>query len=413
MMILLLLFNSLLEGVFYLFYPIWYLLLKSKGYLGALNSEGEDIHKGILFHAASMGEVAAVMPLILKICAQKPKIEIGITTSTVTGLKMARQISPGVKAWLSAIDTLNLRNKQLRKINPGLICIVETEIWPNMLAYAARKRIPVIFLNARLSERSLSRYRLIKVLLSELGKPVRKIAAQSDEDAKRFAKLFNRPIINAGNLKFCLGLKDYPASQLRTEWGFSQNDLILCFGSSRPGEEALILSVWSELANQYANLKLIIAIRHPKRIEELKELFSAYPSRFYSAISQISDAKPILVIDSLGVLDKAYAICDIAIVGGSFYNFGGHNPLEPAFYSKAIIMGPYYHSCRDSVNKLNVGGGIILSNKDLLKQDLLALISEPAKRTELGINAKKVLTENAQALDIHYNEVMKIMGEKE
>jgi len=413
MKISLLVFNLLLESIYYLFFPIWYLLMLSKGYTQAIKCNGNNLGKGILFHAASMGEVAAVKPLILKITTENPDIQVGITTVTLSGLLQAASISSKVQAWLSVLDVKQLRKRQLDRINPGMICIVETEIWPNMLLQAKKQGIKVLFLNARISDKSLSRYKLLSALIRTIEDPVKKILAQSKKDASRFSQIFGKETINAGNLKFCLALPDYSSQELRAAWGFGNEDLIICFGSSRPGEEEIILKAWKELYRTIPHLKLIIAIRHPKRIDELQSLLSSYPLKYYSTLkSDIPSSSPILFIDSLGVLDKAYAICDIAIVGGSFFDFGGHNPLEPAYYAKPILIGPYHHSCRDSVKKLSTDKGIIISDNDKLLQDLETLCANPGLRKQIGDNAKKVLTKNATALEIHYREVIKAYREE-
>jgi 3-deoxy-D-manno-octulosonic-acid transferase len=413
MKILLLIFNLLLEFVYYLFFPFWFLLMLSKGYTQAIKCNGDNLGKGILFHAASMGEVAAIKPLILKIAEQNPEIKLGITTVTLSGLQQASSISPKVQAWLSVLDVKHLREKQLAKINPGLICIVETEIWPNMLLQAAKQGMKVLFLNARISDISMSRYKSLSALIRKIEKPVRKILAQSEEDSTKFSQIFGKETINAGNLKFCLALPDYSSQEIRMAWGFSETDLIICFGSSRPGEEEMMLSAWKALLGTIPPLKLIIAIRHPKRIDELQGLLGNYPVKYYSSLKKDGpNLSPILFIDSLGVLDKAYAICDIAIVGGSFFDFGGHNPLEPAYYAKPILIGPYHHSCRDSVKKLSLDNGIIISDKDKLVQDLQTLCDDPVYCKQIGGNAKKVLTKNATALETHYREVIKVFREE-
>jgi 3-deoxy-D-manno-octulosonic-acid transferase len=399
-------FTIVLEAIFFLCYPFIYLLLRRKNYLDAIHVKGFNTNRGVLFHAASMGEVAAVKPLILELLKSQPDQELCITTSTTTGLNQAKAISPKVKAFLSTLDIPHLRNRQLNLINPSLICIVETEIWPNMLAWSSKNRIPIVFVNARMTERSLHRYLPLKSFLRFLGKEIHSIYAQSEADASRYKQLFSKPVFVAGNLKITTRLTDYNAIELRKSWGYGQDDLILCWGSSRPGEEALLISLWPQLKTEIPNLKLIIAIRHPQRLSEVLPLLT---NSSYCLYSLAESGKDILIIDKLGVLDQAYAICDLAIVGGSFYDFGGHNPLEPAYYAKAIIMGNFYATCEDSVKKLLEAKGILISDANSLGDDIIRVLNDTALRCKMGEMAKKVLTENSHSLETHLYAIESLM----
>lgn len=394
------LFNTLLEAIIILFYPIVYIILRLRNYLPAIIAEGSDTHKGILFHAASMGEVNSIRPLVLELLDKHPDASICITTSTMTGLKLAKGISPRICAYLSVLDVPHLRKKQLSLINPGLICIVETEIWLNMLSWASKHNVPVLFLNARMSEKSFGKYYQLRNLLRLVSKSIVAIHAQSEDDTRRFEKVLSKPVYNSGNLKYALKLHDYNPEQKREEWGFTAEDFILCCGSSRPGEEALILSMLPNLLKRIPKLKLIIAIRHPQRTSEVIRLFGEVTYRLYSSLvgGQLQ-MESVLLIDCLGVLEQAYAICDLAIVGGSFFDFGGHNPLEPAYYAKPIIIGEYYHSCKDSVKRLLVGKGIVVSDVEKLEKDIFMLAQNVGLRNSLGKSAKQVLQDNSLALE--------------
>lgn len=395
------LYNAVLEAIYLLCYPFVYVLTGIKHYRGAMQAHGISCHKGILIHAASMGEVNAIKPLVLRLLQDYPELMISITTNTLTGLNQAANISLRVNAQLACFDVYHLRKKQLSSIDPSLICIVETEIWPNLLAWAANNKIPVMFLNARMSQLSLSRYLRIKSIFRLLEKSIVGILAQSGEDANRFARLFSVPVTDAGNIKFALQLPDYEPEQIRQEWGFTEQDFILTWGSSRPREEALLLSLLPLLRSRIPSLKLIIAIRHPQRLAEVQALLNDSDYRLFSQQKQSSRAEEITVIDVMGVLDKAYSICDLAIVGGSLFDFGAHNPLEPAYYAKAIIIGSYHQSCKESVKRLQQGEAIIVSDADKLEQDILRLAADAELRHKMGTNAKKVLTLNSSALENH------------
>ena len=395
---LILLAELILELVFWLGFPLYYPILLYKKYTAAINPKFADSKGGILIHAASVGEINALKILLVRLRELYPDTQLVITTTTVTGLKAASAIDPALQTGLSVLDVWHLRKKQLDQINPGLICIMETEIWFNVLAWAKLKRCPLLFLNARISERSLQHYTKIRPLLDLVSPAIKEIMAQTEADAKRFRKLFKAPVSNAGNLKYALDLPVYNNSEIRQQWGYNLDNFILVWGSSRPGEEALIVSLLPLLHRHIPKLKLILAIRHPKRIHDVLKLI---PDHKYSLFSKAESAHDLHIIDELGHLNQAYAICDLAIVGGSFFDFGGHNPLEPAFYKKAIIMGSYYSSCLDSVQQLKQQNAILISSADNLARDITNLAENQELRSNMGRAAKAVLSLNAESLDKH------------
>lgn len=395
---LILLFELVTEILFVLFYPAMYPVLKFKKYLAAIRPQFNDSNKGILIHAASVGEINALRGLVMKLRQKYPVKQIVLTTTTVTGLRAASGIDPALQTGLSVLDVWHLRSRQLKQLNPGLICIMETEIWFNLLAWASIHRIPVVFLNARLSDKSLRRYRIFRSFLKLVASSVREIMCQSEADALRFRQLFSGGITNAGNLKFALELPQYDSLRIRQQWGYAQNDFILVWGSSRPGEEALIISILPELRQQIPNLKLILAPRHPQRLAEVLQVL---PCDGYSLFSKGETAADIHIIDVIGQLDRAWSSCDLGIVGGSFFDFGGHNPLEPAFYQKALIMGPYHRSCLASVDLLKQENAICISSESSLAEDIIRLASDAGLRSDMGLAAKRVLSRNAESLEAH------------
>lgn len=396
--------NLLLGLLFVALYPLIYLLLRWQRYQSALQIPSSIPSVSILIHAASVGEINAVKPLIQLLHKRYPHKQIVITTNTLAGLQTARKIDEKIICRLAPLDFLFLRLKQMKQLKPELICIVETEIWFNLIFSAGFYQIPMIFVNARLSQRSLRRMLWIKPLIQWLEQPIRQICCQSEEHRKRFRKLFSVPVSTCGNLKYAAELPIYDPVQIRQELQYQEDDFILCFGSSRPGEEELIKSIYPSLLSVIPNLKLIIAIRHLKRVEEVEAIFKDYK---YSKLSQAQSPAAIHLIDQMGHLNRAYAICDLAIVGGSFYDYGGHNPLEPAFYSKAIIMGKYHHSCLDSIQKLQENDAIVISNPQELLADIIRLYHDEALRKNLGARAKTVLDANAASLKKYFLEISK------
>ncbi|MGB4310136.1 MAG: glycosyltransferase N-terminal domain-containing protein [Candidatus Cloacimonadaceae bacterium] len=399
-------FNVLIEGVYRVFYPVLRFFLKRIDYDSALDAAYE-VEKGCVWiHAASLGEINAVRSFVLALCDHVPANEIVITTTTVNGLKAAQKLHPEIKAYLSVVDVPSLRAKQFEQIAPRLICIVETEIWPNFLLQAKKADVPVLFLNARISVKTIRRLKPLKALLSYLGASIKLIMAKSELDAQRFKQLFDVDILVAGNLKYALSPQEYPFEETRQKWGFQLDDFVVCFGSSRPKEEALILDIMPQLLDIKPNLKLILAPRHPNRVAEVQKLCADYQSKLMSEKDFDSRQERILIIDGLGYLNQAYSICDLALVGGSFYDFGGHNPMEPAYYGKAIIMGPYHSSCAESVEQLQAAEAIQISDANNILDTMRPLLEIDDRRLQMGQSARELLVSLRVSLDNHLNGVL-------
>jgi 3-deoxy-D-manno-octulosonic-acid transferase len=399
-------YRLIIELLFILSRPLLWLILPLYRYKQTLEPEALVSGNPILVHCASVGEVNAIAPLLRHF--MKTGIPIMINTVTVTGRDLVSRSFPEIPVRLAPLDIASQREKSLRTVAPRLILIVETEIWPMLLDSAGRLGIPVVFINARMSDKSYAAYSHIGPVLRYLARSVKLVLAQSEEDRQRFENLLRMDAETAGNLKYCLSLPDYSPTEVRTALGFAESDLILVWGSSRPGEEALMMSLLPGLKNAFNNLKLILAPRHPKRCIEVERILHGTTYRKLSD-KATHNSPDVLLIDGLGHLSEAYAIADLAVVGGSFYDFGGHNPLEPAFYSKAIVIGKHYHSCKASVNKLRDQSAVVVSDKDCLGTDIAMLLKDEALRHEMGRRAKRVLTENADALENHIKGIEKCL----
>lgn len=349
----------------------------------------------IWIHAASMGEVNAVKSLINELLQKYPHQDFVLSTMTSTGQEAARKISPKLTTFYLPFDFSITMRRLFKKINPKLIILVETEFWPNMLMRARIDKVPVLMVNARLSDRSYPQYRRTRFLWKSVWKPIIAVNAQSEKDAQRFETLRFPNVTNAHNLKFCLELNDFDRVKLRTELNYFASDFIIVWGSSRPREEKLLHSILPELEEKIPHLKLIIVPRHLHRLPEIKKIFKAKDLTLYS---DLQPDKNILIVDEMGILTTFYALADLAVIGGSFYNFGGHNPLEPAFYAVPTIIGNYHHSCRDSVERLSENYGIVVSNRSHLAEDILQIASDQRYAQNLGKSAKRTLELNSDSL---------------
>lgn len=354
-----------------------------------------ELRNTIWFHAASVGEVNAVKSLIIALINKFVNKTFILTTMTITGLESARQIHPKLIYTLFPLDFNFIMKRVFRRLNPDLIILVETEFWPNMLYQAKRKNIPIVIVNGRISKKTYPKYKKFAFFWKPLWKAIKTVSAQSEPDANRLKSLGFKDVINNQNLKFCLQLPEFEREKIRKKWNISKNDFIIVFGSSRPGEEKLIKKKIPILKKEIPNLKLIVVPRHLERISEVKDIFKEFSYRLYT---ELKNKTEIIIVDKMGILTEAYAMSDLAIVGGSFYDFGGHNPLEPAFYGLPIIMGEFYSSCLDSVNKLKQNDAILISSKEELLDNILKIVQNADYRSILGRKAKKTLQQNSNSL---------------
>ena len=381
--------------IFYLSYPFILFRLKGRERKERLGHLINKFEKSIWIHAASVGEVNAIKTLINELLNKYPHKDFVLSTTTATGQDIARKISPKLTAFFFPIDIDFVMKRVFNSINPELIILVETEFWPNMLHIAKKRKIPIILINGRLSDKSFPGYRRFRFFWKPIWKSIVAVNAQSDKDTKRFIGFRFNNVVDTHNLKFCINLPSYKKNKLRNELGYSEDDFILVWGSSRPGEEKLLRNVFSSLEKEINNLKVIIVPRHLHRLPEIKSVFKDFDYRMYSELKITSK---VLIVDEMGVLNMFYALADIAVVGGSFYNFGGHNPLEPAFYSTPTIIGKYHSSCHDSVDRLHDNNGIIISDRNKLAEDILRIAKDEKLAKQLGKNAKRTLQLNSDSL---------------
>lgn len=402
-------YNLVVEIISTLLLPYFFIRFK-----GVARNQRFGIIEGkfkntIWIHAASVGEVNAVKPLLIKLIEKYPDRKIVFTTMTETGQEIATKISPELLVYFIPLDNYFFMNRFINNIQPVLIVLVETEFWPNMLLNAGNKKIPILIVNGRISNKSFPIYKRTKFFWKPLWRNIVAVNSQSEQDAERFSDLGFSNVQNTGNLKFSLDLPNYNKIQIRSELNFSENDFVIVLGSSRPGEEKLLKSILPALQRNIKNLKLIIVPRHLNRIAEIKEIFKEENYLLYSSETFSSD---ILIVDEMGILSKFYALSDLAIVGGSFFDFGGHNPLEPAFYGVPIIMGEDFSSCRDSVEKLQENKGIIISSKEILLENILNINKSEDFTTKLGANAKKTLKANSGSLDKNLKSINDLLKDR-
>jgi 3-deoxy-D-manno-octulosonic-acid transferase len=363
-------------------------------------------HDTLWVHAASVGEVQLAAVLIGALLTHSPGRCIVLSCQTATGRARARELLPDVALRYAPFDLPQAVRRCFAQLRPAALVLMETELWPNLLAEAARQRVPVLIASARLSARSVRGYRLVRGLLRPAIERTVWVAAQSGLDAERFAALGVPPerLSVAGNLKF-----DRPApleasargAALRARLGARP---VWVAGSTHPVEQSVVLEAHRRLCTHFPDALLVLAPRHPPRFEETARQLQAGTWR-YRRRSRERAQTPlpadcrVLLLDTLGELVDFYAAGDVAFVGGSLVPVGGHNLLEPAALALPLLAGPHQHNSSQVAALLaKLGALSIVGDAEQLAARLQALFASPPLRREQGERARAALEQHRGAL---------------
>lgn len=369
-------------------------------------------HGPIWIHALSVGEVIAVLPLLNKVKMVYAEYSIVLSVSTLKGYEVATQrIGDRVEAIVYyPYDFFFSVKRLISKISPSLVLIVETDIWPNFLFEMKRRNIPVILVNARFSDKSLAGYLRLLFFMKPVFQCFTKICAQTQADIQRFTRLgISRENITwTGNIKFEQMQESatvQEVNEIRYELNLEPNDRVFLAGSTHLGEEAIILEAYLQMISEWSNLNLIIAPRDPERAPRIRKDFEkagllAICKAELEAVTDRTRKRSVIVVDTIGVLSRLYALADVAFVGGSLVNSGGHNPLEPAAYGKPILFGPDMSDFKDiSKNLLAAKGAIQVRDSDSIYRSVMSLLKDHKAAEQMGRNAYEVLRSNRGAVE--------------
>ena len=372
---------------------------------------GLKLNRPIWVHAVSVGEVMAVKNLIGELRTAYPDKHFFISTVTATGNKIARGIAKETDfvAYFS-LDLSFIVRSVVDKIQPSLFILTETEIWPNIISCLYQKKIPILLVNARLSDRSFRSYLSIKFLLKPILNKINLFCVQTERDARRFRRLGvpAERIKITGNMKF--DNADYSenkfldsADKYRALLELRPEEKLWVCGSTHPGEEEIILEAYKKLLGEFPELKLLIAPRHPERRGRVEKIVSGggFCAAFVSALPLKSCnyvARPVFILDTVGELVYFYNIASVVFVGGSLVRKGGQNILEPASLGKPVITGPYMFNFRDIAGLfLEKKACILVHNREELSANIKDLLDNPDKSTQLSERARIIISENKGA----------------
>lgn len=356
--------------------------------------------KNILIHCASVGELKAATSVINNLLVNYPQHNIVITTTTPTGRNLAlKTFNDKIHHLYLPVDIPFIINHFISVLNPCIAIILEREIWPNLLYALKSKNIPILLINARLSNGSAKRYlSLAPKLIKEALSSYTYIATQNSSSLQRFIQLGANPesISNMGNIKFDISSSADINNNIAD---LIPNRKTIVFASTHKGEDELIISKLSSL-DEFPALVVIVP-RHPKRFETVYNLaVDAGLSVIKRSSNSICNSNQILLGDSMDEMFAYFVASDIVFMGGSLDSTGGHNMLEPALLSKPIIFGPNVHNFKDIASDLiEKDASLQVNNVDELFDNVIDLINNPVKCSYLGNNANKYLMSNQGSVD--------------
>ncbi len=365
----------------------------------------------LVIHCASVGEVRAAVPLINSLIEHYPELSIIVTTTTPTGkAAVLSSFASRVQHCYLPIDWPGSCKRFIRKVKPQIVILMETEIWPNLLKYCAKNNVPVLLANARLSEKSLKKYLKYPQFSLDIFSHISKIAAQYESDKDNFVKLGLSPekIILTGSIKFDIEVSEsikIQQNKMRETWLLKSDGNkrpVWLAGSIHPAEFEDILQTHQLLLNFFPDLLLIAVPRHPEKFDELKKLSENFKLSFISRTDDLVPGENIQVVvgDTMGEMLLFFALADIAYIGGSLIERGGHNPLEAIACGTPVIMGPHYYNFSDVCDILLKQRVLkIVDTPEDLALTMKQLLSNKAELSLLSNNTRQIMIQNKGSLD--------------
>ena len=400
--------------LFILILPFWLVigLFKRKLIAGFKEKCGyfdaPKLQNSIVFYGVSVGEILALENLIK--CTKKTfDNQIVVCTGTVTGQKIAKEKLGDTADFITYFpyDFPFCVGHFLNKVNPKVVIVAETELWPNFARLVRNRGINLIIINGRISDRTYSSYKKLSFFFKPILQNYTKILTQSNRDNEKLISIGANPETTTvmGNLKFDIAKKN-------CDFDLGQGRVIIA-GSTHSGEDEMFLPIFTELKKEFDDIKLLVAPRHPERQNAVKKLIEATGLKWgVRSHGDKFDDKDIIMLDTMGELGKAYALCYFAFIGGSFNKTGGHNPLEATVFEKPTISGTCVNNFKDIYALLTqTGASKIVANAEELKDYMRKLLSDKEFYQKCCEDCKTAFVQNQGALDHVINELKGVLGE--
>ncbi len=386
---------------------VWYRGLKLPEYRNRIKERfghvAFEVQGPLWLHAVSVGEAISAVPLVRQFLKEHPDACVMMTTMTPTGSARVtdlfqKELNTRVFHCYIPYDHPRFIKRLIRKVNPRVFVGMETEIWPNLIHQLNLHQVPMVIANGRLSNHSFKWYKRIKGLMGQVLSPVSLVAAQSQLDAERFKAIGVKEthLSAIGNIKFDF---DYQVNHEQARAIAERIDgPILTAGSTHEGEEKLVLKAFETLKRSIPDLTLILVPRHPDRFDGVYEL-CAKSFNTQRRTQGLPNGCDVYLGDTMGELMTMYAVSTISFVGGSLVPIGGHNLLEPASTSKAVVTGKHMHNfVRVTELLANSQAVEVVNNEDELVEAVIHLLDNASKRESMGAKAKQVVEQNKGAL---------------
>ncbi len=358
-------------------------------------------------HAVSVGEVLGAARLIEEL-TERLEARVVISTTTRTGQRLARERFGAERVFYFPLDFAWAVRRWFRMLRPSMLVLVETEFWPRMLVECRRAGVPVVVVNARISDRSWPRYRRLAVVWRRLLKGLAAVLAQTELDAERLRALGASNVRVAGNLKYDVR-SVRPAAVTELLRGHLPGGVpVLVCGSTVGGEEELLVEALP------SGIVTILAPRHPERFAEAAEILRqrnlpwVLRSEWVKAPADLAPGT-VFLLDSIGELASVYSLATAAFVGGSLVPAGGHNPLEPAQFGVPVAMGPSYENFRGIVDALRQREAIRIASRESLAGVLVELLSGSGDSRAVGLRGRAVFESEAGATERAVQAIMGIL----
>jgi 3-deoxy-D-manno-octulosonic-acid transferase len=357
-------------------------------------------------HLASVGEVMAAIPLLKLICEEYDQRDIVVTTTTPTGEQaLKKYLQKDIQHYYLPFDFAPLMKRFVGLIQAKCLIIFETEVWPSMIMANEKVGTAVVLANARLSEKSKNNYQRFKAFSQLIFGKIVNIAAQTKADEMRFIELGAKNTTVTGNIKSEIKITSAlteKSHQLRTQWLIEPGINIMLAASTHQYEEELILSAFKNIQIACPNTLLIIVPRHPERFDLVEKLClqQGFNVVRKSLNNEVNASTEIVLGDTVGELLMLFGVCDVAIMGGTFIEWGGHNFLEPAAWSLPIVSGKSdYNFMEIAKGLVSIGALKQVDNVDDLSATVIELLKNPQERKKRGLAAKQFVNENRGALE--------------
>lgn len=369
------------------------------------------LETSLWLHTVSVGEFMAAQPLIRRLLQAYPDTPIVITTMTPTGSERVQSafaaeiLSRRVVHVYLPYELPVAINSFLSRFSPRILVVLETELWPNLIHFTHKRRIPILIANARLSEKSAQGYRRVLTLTRPMLREISVIAAQSEADGERFIELGLPPasLQVTGTVKFDLNVDDdllRQAKELRQQW--DEQRKVFIAASTHEGEDDQVLEAFRLIHCERPDALLVLVPRHPERFESVAALLQrhGWKTARFSQAQPVSPETSVVLGDVMGQMLKLLAAADVAFIGGSLEPLGGHNMLEPLAVGTPAITGPHVFNFQMVADLLTEQGVLTTVTTPLgLGQAVLALFDDEAERQRLARLGRAVMEQNRGALD--------------